>query len=89
MATVNRPVKFQGTPEEATANYHTHCWSSFDGEVECMECCAKPWHAAANYPCGTSVPRETVEIPDKEAALPPKEFLIYAAAMNAIRKEDQ
>jgi hypothetical protein len=87
MAHVNRPIRFQGTPEEARANYETHAWTSFDGEVECMDCCAKPWHAAASYPCGVGVPREEVEIPDAEAALPPKEFLIYASLVNASKSD--
>ena len=41
----------------------SHRWySESDGEVYCDECCCKPWHTTAAYPCGADVPRETIEI---------------------------
>lgn len=59
MATINRPVPFPGTPEEAAANLRTH---AFYGP-RCDWCDCRPSHEAARYPCGTKVPREVVEIP--------------------------
>ena len=67
MATINRPVRFQGTSDEAAVNRRTHHfvvtdWDE-DGPCErrCADCDCKPWHAAADYPCGTEPPRETIE----------------------------
>jgi hypothetical protein len=60
--TLNRPVPFTGTPAEAAANMDTHMWFCYGDEVECDRCLAKPWHTTAAYPCGTNVPRETVEV---------------------------
>lgn len=61
---VNRPIRFQGTPEQAAANYRTHDWIVYDIEEprECGRCCAREYHAAASYPCGVEPPRETVEV---------------------------
>lgn len=61
---VNRPVAFPGTAEEKRANYATHHWVCWDQEepMECMDCCAKTWHVAADYPCGEEPPRETVVV---------------------------
>jgi hypothetical protein len=56
----NVPVPFQGTKEEAEANYLTHSWWSFDGTPVCGECDAKAWHQAAKYPCGTEPERLNV-----------------------------
>lgn len=56
----NVPVPFQGTKEEAKANFLTHSWYSFDDCPVCMDCDAKVWHQAANYPCGTEPERLTV-----------------------------
>ena len=56
----NVPVPFQGTKEEAKANYLTHSWWLFDGAPVCGECDAKAWHTAATYPCGTEPERITV-----------------------------
>lgn len=61
MGTLNRPIPFQGTPEEAEANYHSHTFSGEDDR--CFACDCKPWHKAADYPCGVEPPRETVEYP--------------------------
>lgn len=60
--TLNRPVAFPGTPAEAVANYQTHQWYDYEGGTECDGCCAKIWHVAASYPCGTEPPREVVVI---------------------------
>ena len=77
--TTNRPVAFQGTKEEAEANYRTHRFTSWGDEQECMECYCKPWHQAAKYPCGVEPPRETVE--DEYAALEQfSRFLSYNLA---------
>ncbi len=63
---VNRPIPFDGTPEQKAANYRSHAWHTCgdpeDGDVHCADCDAKPWHKAASYPCGVDVPRETVEV---------------------------
>ena len=56
----NVPVPFQGTKEEAQANYLTHSWWPYDGTLICGECDAKAWHQAADYPCGTEPERLTV-----------------------------
>lgn len=62
--TVNRPVAFSGTDEERLANYRSHHWVTWDPEEcpECVDCCAKSWHVAADYPCGTEPPREEVRV---------------------------
>jgi hypothetical protein len=53
--TVNAPVPFAGTPEEADANYRTH---AFDPQYDrCIYCDCRPWGRVANYPCGAEVPR--------------------------------
>lgn len=60
---LDRPIRFEGTPEQREANYRTHLWLSYgdpeDAEIYC-DCGSKPWHAAAEYPCGVEPPRETV-----------------------------
>jgi hypothetical protein len=63
--TVNRPVEFPGTDEERRANRATHHFASYDHEEppECMDCMARTYHVAADYPCGTEPPRETVVTP--------------------------
>lgn len=70
--TVNRPVPFQGTDEEKAANRATHNFQGIcEGEeymdFRCLNCDCKPWHAAADYPCGAVVPRETVEADEPTA----------------------
>lgn len=63
---INVPALFDGTPEEAAANYDTHVWALLgDGEMECLNCPTKPYHVAANYPCGVEPPRVvlTLEVP--------------------------
>lgn len=55
------PVPFDGTSEQAEANYRTHnfqSWYDEDyGDTRCMACDCKPWHKAADYPCGTEPER--------------------------------
>lgn len=59
--TVHRPVAFPGTDAEREANHRTHLWTYYD-EARCSNCDAKPWHVAADYPCGQEPPRETVQV---------------------------
>jgi hypothetical protein len=63
MATFSYPIPFEGTPEQRRANYDSHEWRAYDhgSQLECGRCCALPYHRAASYPCGTPVPRITVE----------------------------
>ena len=58
----DRPVRFTGSPAQAAANRNSHRWvqPAPDETYQCMDCDAKTWHAAADYPCGTEVPREVV-----------------------------
>lgn len=62
--TINQPVPFRGTREEAEANYQSHKWwhdpESWD--MMCDHCGSKGWHKAAEYPCGVEPPREDVII---------------------------
>jgi hypothetical protein len=65
MPTLNRPVSFNGTEDERLANRATHDFVTYhfgedSAETECFECCAKPWHTFADYPCGQQPPRETI-----------------------------
>jgi len=63
MTITNMPVRFTGTDEERRRNYYSHDWVTYDHEEppECMKCCAKSWHVAADYRCGDEPPRVTVE----------------------------
>jgi hypothetical protein len=64
---VDQPVPFQGTEAEKIVNRTTHFWTQLDEhEIYCGNCDCKPWHAAADYPCGTEPPRQVVEIKDEE-----------------------
>ena len=59
---MSRPLPFQGTPEEAAANFDTHrfIWSGPPedaGDVRCDACDCRPSHQSAKYPCGADVPR--------------------------------
>lgn len=60
--TINEPIPFQGTEEEAQANFATHHWwqDPDDWEMMCDNCGHKAWHKGASYPCGTEVPRRDV-----------------------------
>lgn len=59
LSTTNVPAPFPGTETEADENRRTHRYYSRDPDEtpECDECCSKPWHESAKYPCGTNVPR--------------------------------
>lgn len=58
--TMNVPVPFPGTAEEAAANRRTHIFIGIDGR--CMDCDSRPSHKAADYPCGAYVPRMDVTV---------------------------
>lgn len=58
--TVNRPVKFPGTPEERRANRNTHGFMWDHEDARCWRCDVRPSHVSADYPCGADVPREVV-----------------------------
>lgn len=60
--TLDRPVAFDGTREQAAANYETHQWFFYDEGAECDTCATRAYHEAANYPCGQEPPRETVVV---------------------------
>lgn len=60
--TIDRPVRFSGSDEQAAANRLTHSFDYSDGDTRCMFCDCRPSHAAASYPCGEQPPREIVEI---------------------------
>lgn len=55
------PKPFDGTEEEAKANRATHKWMQ-DSPISfvCLNCDAKEWHVASNYPCGTEPPRTVI-----------------------------
>lgn len=72
----NYPVPFQGTREEAKANYLTHSWYPFADCPVCMDCDAKVWHEAANYPCGTEPDRISIATPEEWVALLKKEITL-------------
>jgi len=59
VSSVNRPIRFVGSKEEAEANFKSHDFRVFDGEALCLGCDCKPHHAHASYPCGVEAPRET------------------------------
>ena len=57
---IDLPVQFSGTKEEIEANFATHQFTGGD-DPGCLVCDCKPWHAAANYPCGVEPPRTLTE----------------------------
>lgn len=63
---VHAPVRFAGSDEERRANQATHRYyysgGPDDADVRCDNCDCRPSHAAASYPCGVSVPRETITV---------------------------
>lgn len=63
MTTMNVPVPFEGTQDQKRANFATHrfMWGDDMGE-RCLNCDCKPWHKAAEYPCGQEPPRMDVEV---------------------------
>lgn len=85
--TVNEPVPFGGTEQEAQQNFDSHGWSFADGEMRCWNCDSKSWHVAAQYPCGANVPRHDVEYQDDEAPAFVGRFAAYAA-LAALPRED-
>lgn len=84
--TVNEPIPFPGTPEQASINYWTHNWDWADGDIRCWNCDAKTWHAAASYPCGEQPPRHDVVYEDNEVTAQERRFAI-AAALHALSEE--
>jgi hypothetical protein len=72
----NYPVPFQGTREEAKANYLTHRWRAFDDCPVCIDCDAKEWHQAATYPCGTEPDRISIATTEEWVALLKKEITL-------------
>lgn len=62
---IDRPIPFKGSQEERIANRQTHYWGLISfadiDEVRCLDCDCKPWHVAADYPCGEEPPREVVD----------------------------
>jgi hypothetical protein len=58
---INRPIAFQGSEEERQTNRDSHNFSYDYEEVRCFDCDCRPSHVAADYPCGTEPPRETVD----------------------------
>lgn len=63
MTTINSPMRFHGTAEQREANIDSHRWTTFDGEeYRCTFCDCKPWHTAAQWPCGVDVPRQDVTL---------------------------
>lgn len=54
------PKPFEGTDEEVKENRSTHHWVMDGLTPVCMNCDAKEWHIAADYPCGTEPPRITI-----------------------------
>jgi hypothetical protein len=59
---LNRPVPFNGSAEEARANFASHNWYWDDGDGRCMVCDAHAGMSMSYWPCGTVVPRETIEV---------------------------
>lgn len=59
-----RPRVFNGTPEQAEANYRTH---AFGAEGRCWNCDCRPWGLWASWRCGTT-PADMIaagaELPD-------------------------
>lgn len=61
---INRIVEFQGTLEDKQRNYATHIFDDgiYGDDPRCVGCDCRPWGRYAEYPCGTEVPREEVEV---------------------------
>lgn len=56
---IDQPVPFDGTPDEADKNFATHSfYGDVDGDYRCGFCDCKPWHKAAHYPCGFQPKRQ-------------------------------
>lgn len=52
---IEAPVPFEGTAEQARANWESHRWDQSSGR--CMDCDVKSWYVSSEYPCGTREPR--------------------------------
>jgi hypothetical protein len=46
------PRKFNGTAEQADANFRTHYFDNED--ARCWNCDCRPWGLWASWPCGVS-----------------------------------
>jgi hypothetical protein len=62
MRTINVPIPFEGTPEQAKANFASHSWGNVYDDYRCNDCDSKPSHEAALYLCGQEPPRADMEI---------------------------
>jgi hypothetical protein len=56
---INRPIT-NPDAEAAKAARDSHFIDHESGR--CVDCDCRPWGAAATWPCGTSAPREIVEV---------------------------
>lgn len=66
---VDVPKRFDGTPEEARANFDTHQWVTDGDTPTCAKCDARTYHEAANYPCGVEPPRVIVYVDYNESTV--------------------
>lgn len=55
--TIEEPVPFTGTPDEARQNFATHSFTN-DDDPACLRCDVRVWMASASYPCGVEIPRQ-------------------------------
>lgn len=62
MGKVTKPIRFDGSAEEAVANFRSHQWVQFgpDDAAMCAVCDTAPGRIAADYPCGAVIPREDI-----------------------------
>jgi hypothetical protein len=58
---VDMPKPFDGTEQEAKANFSSHHFVNND-DPSCLNCDCKPWHITASYPCGVEPPRVVTTI---------------------------
>lgn len=68
----NAPARFDGTPEEAAANYASHWF--VDGR--CLDCDCRPFGRVASWPCGVEPPR----VEEADGNYLERGFQVYAAA---------
>ncbi len=58
-----RPTPFTGTPTQKRLNRLTHQFTPNGEEPpDCLQCGVAVYHVAADYPCGTDVPREEINV---------------------------
>ena len=55
--TIDEPIPFAGTDEEARANYASHLFVGND-DPSCVRCDSRPFFLSASYPCGAEIPRQ-------------------------------